>query len=103
MERGHDLVRREVSWSGPGATTLTEKAQEDVISCEESGDRTSPHGWEKEKEKHSWVRVKPALTSTASHPGRKTSKYLLLYLVYRVSNPGSVCFVVLSDQLASPS
>ncbi|XP_066524111.1 synaptopodin [Hoplias malabaricus] len=75
MERGHDPVRRGVSWTGPRATTLTEKAQEEVISCGESGDRSSPHGWEKEKETHSWVQVKSDLTSTTSHrhPGRKTN------------------------------
>ncbi|XP_072530406.1 synaptopodin [Salminus brasiliensis] len=78
MEREHDPVSRGVSWSGPGATMLTslrrteaQKGHEEVISCGESGDRTSPHVWEKEK--HSWVKVKPALTSSSSRPGRKTN------------------------------
>ncbi|XP_036432797.1 extensin isoform X1 [Colossoma macropomum] len=73
MERGHDPVSRGVSWTGPGAMTLTEKARDEVISCVDSGDSTSPHGWEKEKEKHSWVKVKPALTSSSNRPARKTN------------------------------
>ncbi|XP_049331209.1 synaptopodin 2-like protein [Astyanax mexicanus] len=78
MEQEHDPIRRGVSWSGPGATTLTtlgraelQETHEEVISCGESEDRTSPHGWEKEK--HSWVKVKPALTSGSSRLGRKTN------------------------------
>ncbi|XP_062841192.1 synaptopodin [Trichomycterus rosablanca] len=61
MERGHEPIRRGVSWTEGGAMT-----SDATIS-----DRTSPHSWEKEK--HGWVEAKPLLISTASRPPQKTN------------------------------
>lgn len=75
MERGHDPVRRGISWTGHGTTT-----HGTVISCEENTDRSGTDSWEQEK--HSWVKAKPMMTSSTGHPARKTSKYLFQFLVY---------------------
>ncbi|KAK3526066.1 hypothetical protein QTP70_014666 [Hemibagrus guttatus] len=66
MERGHDPVRRGISWTGHGTTTHST-----VISCEESTDRIGAESWEKGK--HSWVKEKPLMTSSTGHPARKTN------------------------------
>lgn len=75
MESGHNLVKRGISWTGQG--TMTHGT---MISCEENTDRIGTDFWEKEK--NSWVKAKPLLTSSPDRPARKTSKYLLQFLVY---------------------
>ncbi|GAA6079621.1 synaptopodin [Tachysurus ichikawai] len=66
MERGHDPVRRGISWTGHGTTT-----HDIVISCEENTDMTGTDSWEKEK--HNWVKAKPLMTSSTGHPSPKTT------------------------------
>lgn len=45
---------------------------------------TGTDSWEKEK--HNWVKAKPLMTSSTGHPSPKTSKYLLQFLVYYLSD-----------------
>ncbi|MCI4381496.1 hypothetical protein PGIGA_G00252440 [Pangasianodon gigas] len=66
MERGHNPVKRGISWTGHGTTT-----HGTMISCEENTDRSGTDSWEKEK--HSWVKAKPLLTSSTGRPVRKTN------------------------------
>ncbi|KAK2834117.1 hypothetical protein Q7C36_014818 [Tachysurus vachellii] len=66
MERGHDPVRRGISWTGHGTTT-----HGTVISREENTDMTGTDSWEKEK--HNLVKAKPLMTPSTGHPSRKTN------------------------------
>ncbi|KAM9495626.1 synaptopodin isoform 1-T1 [Clarias gariepinus] len=66
METGHNPVRRGMSWTGCGTTS-----HGTMISCEEDTEKTGTDSWEKET--HSWVKAKPLMTSSISHPVRKTN------------------------------
>ncbi|KAF5896205.1 synaptopodin, partial [Clarias magur] len=53
-----------MSWTGCGTTS-----HGTMIACEDETEKTD--SWEKEK--HSWVKAKPLMTSSISHPVRKTN------------------------------
>ncbi|XP_030621846.1 synaptopodin 2-like protein [Chanos chanos] len=78
MERGHEPVRRGVSWTGPGATATTSLSRAsggkflmEANSRLGSIERSSTNVWEKDDQ--SWVKGKSGLTSKTSPEGRKTN------------------------------